>query len=130
MSAPEIPAASLAASAPAGGLPPARAEPAAVAWGMHDWQARPAVRVGAVLMRDEPAGRPGGTRRVFWLLDEGMQLVYEPFGWTGEWYADVVRIEARRDGGQLVGTRPRRAAGSRAEAAPGPAWRRQAGQNP
>lgn len=79
-----------------------QAELAAVAWRMHGWEARPAVRAGAVLMRDEPAGGRTGPRRVFWLLDEGVQLIYEPFGWIGEWYADVVQIEARRAGGQLT----------------------------
>jgi len=28
------------------------------------------------------------------LLDEGVQLIYEPFGWLDEWYIDVVRIQA------------------------------------
>ena len=64
---------------------------------MHDWQARPAILVGRVLMRDELAGPHRGPRRVFWLLDEGVQLIYEPFGWIDEWYVDVVRIQARRD---------------------------------
>lgn len=69
---------------------------------MHDWQARPAIRVGRVLMRDELVGPHRGLRRVFWLLDEGVQLIYEPFGWIDEWYVDVVRIQARRDDGQLT----------------------------
>jgi hypothetical protein len=38
------------------GVPAEQAEAVAVAWRMHDWQARPAVRVGGVLMRDELAG--------------------------------------------------------------------------
>lgn len=80
----------------------APAESVAVAWRLHDWQARPAIRTGRVLMRDELDSRHTGLRRVFWLLDEGVQLIYEPFGWTGEWYVDAVRIEARRDGGQLT----------------------------
>ena len=84
------------------GVPAEQAEAVAVAWRMHDWQARPAVRVGGVLMRDELAGPHRGPRRVFWLLDEGVQLIYEPFGWIDEWYVDVVCIQARRDDGQLT----------------------------
>ena len=84
------------------GVPAEQAEAVAVAWRMHDWQAHPAIRVGGVLMRDELAGPHRGPRRVFWLLDEGVQLIYEPFGWIDEWYVDVVCIQARRDDGQLV----------------------------
>jgi hypothetical protein len=84
------------------GVPAEQAEAVAVAWRMHDWQARPAIRVGGVLMRDELAGPHRGPRRVFWLLDEGVQLIYEPFGWIDEWYVDVVCIQARRDDGQLT----------------------------
>jgi hypothetical protein len=84
------------------GVPAEQAEAVAVAWRMHDWQARPAVRVGRVLMRDELAGPHRGPRRVFWLLDEGVQLIYEPFGWIDEWYVDVVCIQARRDDGRLT----------------------------
>lgn len=83
-------------------VPAAQAESVAVAWRLHDWKPRRAIRAGGVLMRDEPAGQHTGPRRVFWLLDEDVQLIYEPFGWTDEWYVDVVRIEARRDGGQLT----------------------------
>jgi len=84
------------------GVPAEQAEAVAVAWRMHDWQAHPAIRVGGVLMRDELAGPHRGPRRVFWLLDEGVQLIYEPFGWIDEWYVDVVCIQARRDDGQLT----------------------------
>ncbi|HEX3304876.1 MAG TPA: hypothetical protein VHS32_01355, partial [Streptosporangiaceae bacterium] len=84
------------------GVPAEQAEAVAVAWRMHDWQARPAVQVGGVLMRDELVGPHRGPRRVFWLLDEGVQLIYEPFGWIDEWYVDMVCIQARRDDGQLV----------------------------
>jgi hypothetical protein len=85
---------------------------------MHDWEARPAIRAGAVLMRDELDGQHTGPRRVFWLLDEGIQLIYEPFGWVDEWYVDMVRIEARRDGGQLT---------YHVAAAPGPGGQRTVG---
>ena len=37
------------------GVPAEQAEAVAVAWRMHDWQARAAIRVGGVLMRDELA---------------------------------------------------------------------------
>ena len=83
------------------GVPAEQAEAVAVAWRMHDWQAHPAIRVGGVLMRDELAGPHRGPRRVFWLLDEGVQLIYEPFGWIDEWYVDVVCIQAKRWDGSV-----------------------------
>lgn len=60
-----------------------------------DWKSAPAVLVDRVLMRDETYWRHAGPRRYFWLLDEGVQLVYEPFGWRDEWYVDVVSFEER-----------------------------------
>lgn len=44
-------------------------------------------------MRDESCRKTGGQRRYFWLVDEGIQLVYEPFGWLNQWYVDIVRVE-------------------------------------
>jgi len=67
------------------GVPAAQAESVAVAWRMHDWQARPAIRVGRVLMRDELAGPHTGPRRVFWLLDEGVQLFWDVIRRADQW---------------------------------------------
>ena len=50
------------------GVPALEAESVAVAWRMHDWQARPAIRAGRVPMRDELAGPHRGPRRVFGCL--------------------------------------------------------------
>jgi hypothetical protein len=77
------------------------AEVVEVAWRDYDWQPLPAVKVGSVLMHDGRYHRHAGPRRWFWLLDEGVQLVYEPFGWSDEWYVDIVRFEAV-DGGYRV----------------------------
>lgn len=74
-----------------------------VAHRIHAGAALPAVQVGHLVMRDEDYHRHAGRRRYFWLLDEGVQLVYEPFGWTGEWYVDVVSFTyAEVDGTPLV----------------------------
>ncbi|WP_433475104.1 hypothetical protein ACQPZP_41635 [Spirillospora sp. CA-142024] len=54
-----------------------------------------AMLAGRVLYSDQLYFRHDGPRRYFWLLDEGVQLVYEPFGWRDEWYIDLVSI--RRD---------------------------------
>ncbi|MDG4788041.1 DUF402 domain-containing protein [Micromonospora sp. WMMD1102] len=62
----------------------------------------PATRVDRVLIRDQLYHRHAGPRRYFWLLDEGVQLVYEPFGWVGEWYVDVVEIDTRGDAADPV----------------------------
>jgi predicted RNA-binding protein associated with RNAse of E/G family len=51
----------------------------------------PAVLAGRVLYRDTD-----GQRR-FWLLDDDVQLTYEPFGWVDEWYVEVVAIDAERN---------------------------------
>lgn len=66
---------------------------------IHGVDELPAVRYGDLLVRDESYHRHAGIRRYFWLLDLGVQLVYEPFGWTDEWYVDVVFVdqEARDD---------------------------------
>jgi len=55
----------------------------------------PAARVGRVLVRDERSAPDSKPRRYFWLIDEGIQLTYEPFGWHSEWYVDVVEIQLR-----------------------------------
>ncbi|WP_165436101.1 DUF402 domain-containing protein [Amycolatopsis suaedae] len=64
-----------------------------------DGAPRPAVLVGDVLISDEPATntRHGGDRRIFWLLDVGVQLVWEAFRWEREWYVDMVRIDREGD---------------------------------
>ncbi|MFE6915484.1 DUF402 domain-containing protein [Streptomyces rubiginosohelvolus] len=54
------------------------------------------VRVGDVLMCDVDYPRHTGVRRYFWLLTYGVQLVYEPFGWTRDWYVDIVSFERGR----------------------------------
>src|SRR3712207_2469974 len=69
---------------------------------IHDWRALSAVLVDRVLMRDETYHRHDGPRRYFWLLDEGVQMVYEPFGWRDEWYVDVVHIDTHRSDGQVT----------------------------
>ena len=32
------------------------------------------------------------------LLDLGVKLMYEPWGWKNEWYADIVRVDEADDG--------------------------------
>jgi predicted RNA-binding protein associated with RNAse of E/G family len=68
--------------------------PALVEHRIHD---RPvaAVLAGNVLYSDQVYHRHAGPRRYFWLLDDDVQLVYEPFGWRNEWYVDLVSISAR-----------------------------------
>jgi hypothetical protein len=80
-------------------MPNATAAPSAafVESRIHEWKPVPAVLVDRVLMRDETYWRHDGPRRYYWLLDEGVQLVYEPFGWRGEWYVDVVSFAPRAD---------------------------------
>jgi hypothetical protein len=51
-------------------------------------------RVDNVLYTDQLKFSPLGARRVFWLLDYDAQIVYEPFGWTNEWYIDLVQIQS------------------------------------
>lgn len=59
---------------------------------VHGDVAVPATLCGSVLFSDEIYYRHDGPRRYFWLLDEGAQLIYEPFGWRREWYVDLVSI--------------------------------------
>jgi hypothetical protein len=69
-----------------------------VQWRDHAFRPRRAWRSGTVLFRDEADPRigPGEVRRFFWLLDVGMQLIFEPFEWPGEWVVDVVTITEPR----------------------------------
>lgn len=69
---------------------------------IHGGAPMPAVQLGRLLMRDEIYHRHRGPRRYYWLLDEDVQLVYEPFGWTGEWYVDVVSFSAGELDGRPV----------------------------
>lgn len=59
-----------------------------------------AVLTGNVLYSDQIYYRHDGPRRYFWLIDEDVQLVYEPFGWRAEWYVDLVSISR----GEVAGT--------------------------
>jgi hypothetical protein len=58
----------------------------------------PAARRGSLLVSDLVSRRHAGPRRVFWLLGEDVQLVWEPFGWRKEWYIDIVAVEESRTG--------------------------------
>lgn len=51
-----------------------------------------AVPVGSVIYADLAASPYGAGRRLYWLPDYGVQVVYEPWGWRGEWYVDLVDI--------------------------------------
>lgn len=67
--------------------------PALVAQRIYDFEPVEATLVGDVLYSDQEYYRHSGRRRYFWLLEEDVQLVYEPFGWQGEWYIDLVSFE-------------------------------------
>ncbi len=71
-----------------------------VQWRDRDFRPCSAWRSGTVLFRDEHDVRlgPDGLRRFFWLVDLGIQLVFEPFEWRDEWVVDVVTITERRPG--------------------------------
>jgi hypothetical protein len=71
-----------------------RAVSALVSYRASNMQEQPATRYGNVLVRDERHHSHAGPRRYFWLLDEGIQLIYEPYAWTNEWYVDVVWIRS------------------------------------
>lgn len=45
-----------------------------------------------VMDAHHPAHGDGAHRRWFWLLDCGVQLLYEPWHWKKRWYADLVSI--------------------------------------
>ena len=49
---------------------------------------------GEVAFFDDAADSATGSLiRHFVLLDRGVKLMYEPWGWKGEWYADIVLVE-------------------------------------
>jgi hypothetical protein len=58
-----------------------------------------AVLAGDVLYSDQVYFRNAGPRRYFWLVQENVQLVYEPFGWHDEWYVDLVSVSRQEAGG-------------------------------
>lgn len=68
-------------------------QPALVSMRMYERSPVPARLKGTVLYSDQIYRRHQGPRRYFWLVDEDVQLVYEPFGWRDEWYVDVVSFE-------------------------------------
>lgn len=53
---------------------------------------QPAMRVGSIIYADPPVNPYGPGRRLYWLPDYGVQIVYEPWGWHQEWYVDMVEI--------------------------------------
>lgn len=70
---------------------------ALVEYRVHHFQPVPCWKVGNVAFRDEYDVRHQGIpRRYFWLVHRGVQLVFEPFGWQGEWRVDLVEIDFRR----------------------------------
>ena len=73
---------------------------ALVAHRIHDFAPVAARLVGEdVLISDQIYYRHAGPRRYFWLLDQDLQFIYEPFGWRAEWYVDIVRFEPSRQSG-------------------------------
>jgi predicted RNA-binding protein associated with RNAse of E/G family len=73
--------------------------PALVAQRIYDFEPVAATLVGDLLYSDQEYWRHAGKRRCFWLLEEDVQLVYEPFGWHGEWYVDLVSFERTEQDG-------------------------------
>ncbi|MEW6750643.1 MAG: DUF402 domain-containing protein, partial [Candidatus Latescibacterota bacterium] len=54
---------------------------------------------GRVAFFDDSSDTSTGTpMRHFVLLDRGVKLMHEPWGWTKEWYADIVRVDRAADG--------------------------------
>jgi predicted RNA-binding protein associated with RNAse of E/G family len=53
---------------------------------------------GRVAFFDRADDKTGKSVRHFVLLDQDVKLMYEPWGWENEWYADIVRIERSGDG--------------------------------
>lgn len=51
---------------------------------------------GDVLYSDQIHFGNAGPRRYFWLVQENVQLVYEPFGMRNEWYVDLVSISRKQ----------------------------------
>ena len=52
---------------------------------------------GRVAFFDRADGKTGKIIRHFVLLDQGVKLMYEPWGWKDEWYADIIRIDQAGD---------------------------------
>ena len=53
---------------------------------------------GHVAFFDRADGKTGKIIRHFILMDLGVKLMFEPWGWKNEWYADIVRIDQVEDG--------------------------------
>ncbi len=53
---------------------------------------------GRVAFFDRADGKTGKLIRHFVLLDQGVKLMYEPWGWQNEWYADIIRVDPVGDG--------------------------------
>ncbi len=54
-----------------------------------------AVLTGDVLYSDQIHFGNAGPRRYFWLVQENVQLVYEPFVMRNEWYVDLVSVTVK-----------------------------------
>jgi len=48
---------------------------------------------GSVAFFDRADGITGKLIRHFVMLDRGVKLMYEPWGWRNEWYADIIRVD-------------------------------------
>ncbi len=59
----------------------------------HDFREVPAFRYKDILFRDEQSIKdPNYIRRVFWLLNYQVQMVYDTHLWENEWRIDLVDI--------------------------------------
>ncbi len=94
MSSARVPNAQSGTASPAASSPQLQA--AAVRFREYDFRPVAARQCGPVLYRDEYDTRlePQGQRRFFWLLDYGVQLIYDAYDWRGEWRVDLVDISA------------------------------------
>ncbi|TDC79020.1 hypothetical protein [Streptomyces hainanensis] len=72
---------------------------ALVAFRDHGFTPVAARLIDNLLYSDQIYHRHDGPRRYFWLIEEDVQLVYEPFGWRNEWYVDVVSFVSEDRGG-------------------------------
>ncbi|WP_433436107.1 hypothetical protein [Nonomuraea sp. CA-141351] len=79
-------------------------QPALASMRIYEHRPVPARLCGTVLYSDQVYWRHRGPRRYFWLVEEDVQLVYEPFGWRDEWYVDVVSIESSQQDGSALFT--------------------------
>jgi hypothetical protein len=61
-----------------------------------------ATHVDGILFSDGFYSAYGSGRRVFWLLDYHVQIVYEPWTWRQEWYVDMVDIACTAQDGTLT----------------------------